>query len=172
MDLKLKIDERTFAVSVPTATGDGPRRLVVDGTAHELAATKGEANAFAVTLDGKRMVLHVARAPEGTWVWCAGRARLVRDAAREERRGAKTGAAGGAVTPAFPSVVVALLVKVGDEVRKGQALVVISAMKMESRLVAPRAGKVRALRAAVGASVKPGDVLVELEPAAGGTGDE
>jgi biotin carboxyl carrier protein len=68
--------------------------------------------------------------------------------------------------------VVALLVVVGEEVRKGQALVVISAMKMESRLVAPHAGRVRAIRASVGASVKPGDVLVEIEPAAGGTVDE
>jgi biotin carboxyl carrier protein len=61
--------------------------------------------------------------------------------------------------------VVALLVTVGDEVRKSQPLVVISAMKMEARLVAPHAGIVRVIRATVGASVKPGDVLVEVEPA-------
>jgi biotin carboxyl carrier protein len=65
-----------------------------------------------------------------------------------------------------------VLVAVGDEVRRGQELVVVSAMKMESRLTAPRAGKVKAIRAAVGASVRPGDELVEIEPTAQGSGDE
>jgi pyruvate carboxylase subunit B len=173
MELTLKIDDRTHAVSVPPAAGDGPRRFVVDGTAHEIAAGAAEANAFTAMLDGMKTVLHVVRAPEGTWICCAGRARLVRDAANEKRRSGRASGPGcGAVTPAFPSVVVALLVVVGEEVRKGQALVVISAMKMESRLVAPHAGKVRAIRTTMGASVKPGDVLVEIEPAAGGTVDE
>jgi biotin carboxyl carrier protein len=173
MELKLRIDDRTYAVSVPPSADDGPRRFVVDGAAHEVAAVAAEASAFTATLDGKKTVLHVMRAPEGTWVSCAGRTRLVRDAALEKRRsGRASGPGSGAVTPAFPSVVVALLVVVGEEVRKGQALVVISAMKMESRLVAPHAGRVRAIRASVGASVKPGDVLVEIEPAAGGTVDE
>jgi len=173
MELKLKIEDRAYAVSVPPATGDGPRRFLVDGVAHEIGATAAESGAFTGMLDGKKTVLHVVRGPEGTWVWCAGRARLVRDAALEQRRSGRAGGrGGGAVTPAFPSVVVALLVAAGEEVRKGQPLVVISAMKMESRLVAPHAGRVRAVRTTVGASVKPGDVLVEIEPATGGTVDE
>ena len=64
-----------------------------------------------------------------------------------------------------------MLVEIGDEVRRGQELVVVSAMKMESRLTAPRAGTVKAIRATVGASVRPGDELVEIEPATGESGD-
>jgi biotin carboxyl carrier protein len=172
MELRLKIDERDHAVSVLPAEADGTLRLVVDGRAVAVLPCGAPSGTLAAVVDGKKMLLHVARSPEGTWVWCAGRARQVRDADREVRRSAgRAGGGAGAVTPSFPSMVVAVLVAVGDVVRQGQPLVVISAMKMESRLVAPHAGTVRAIRTAVGASVKPGDVLVEIEPAAGGTGD-
>ncbi len=171
MDLKLKIDDRLHVVSVPPPEGDGTRRLVIDGRSISVAPRGSHPGSFAATLDGRPAVLYAARAPEGTWVGCAGRVRLVRDAEREAARSRRRGGGGGAVTPTYPSVVVALLVKVGEVVRKSQALVVISAMKMESQLVAPHAGAVRSIRAEVGASVKPGDVLVEVEPAAGGTGN-
>ncbi|MBW1811820.1 MAG: biotin/lipoyl-binding protein, partial [Deltaproteobacteria bacterium] len=45
------------------------------------------------------------------------------------------------VTPPMPAVVVRVLVAVGDEVKQGQALVVVSAMKMETTLVAKFSGR-------------------------------
>jgi len=110
--------------------------------------------------------LFTATGAEGTWVWYRGRARLVRPADDEPRRaGRKSGGpAFGGVTPLTPGVVVRVLVKVGDPVRKGQPLVVVSAMKMESTLVAAHGGTVTAIRAEAGANVRPGDVLVEVEP--------
>jgi biotin carboxyl carrier protein len=172
MDLKLKIDDQLHAVSVRPPEADGTRRIVVDGRALAVAPRGAQPGVFAAVIDGRPTVLFTARAPEGTWVGIAGRVRLVRDAEREAGRSARRAGPGGAVTPTFPSVVVALLVAVGDVVRKGQPLVVISAMKMESQLVAPHAGTVRTIRTTVGASVKPGDELVGIEPEAGGTGHE
>jgi biotin carboxyl carrier protein len=63
----------------------------------------------------------------------------------------------------MPATVVRILVSVGDEVEQGQALVVVSAMKMETTLTAPHKGSVRAIRAEVGATVRPGDVVVDVE---------
>ena len=173
MELKLRIGERTHAVTVSPAEADGTRRIAVDGRPCSVVVRGTRPNGFDVLVDGRPAALHVARGPDGLWVGWAGRTRLVREPEVEaRRRGPRSvGAGAGTVTPSFPSVVVAVLVQPGDEVRKHQALVVISAMKMEARLVAPHAGTVRAIRAAVGASVKPGDVLVELE-AAQGAGDD
>ena len=53
-------------------------------------------------------------------------------------------------------------VAVGDVVIKGQALAVVEAMKMESTLSSPAAGKVRELAVAAGANVEVGDLLVVL----------
>ncbi|MBC7437115.1 MAG: biotin/lipoyl-binding protein [Bdellovibrionales bacterium] len=64
-------------------------------------------------------------------------------------------------------VVVALNVKVGDQVAEGDTLVVLEAMKMENQVRAPRAGKVAQVRCEAGASVAVGQVLVELAPAGG-----
>ena len=45
----------------------------------------------------------------------------------------------------------------------GQPLVALEAMKIEQTLAAPRAGRVRAVRCAVGDTVASGTLLVELE---------
>ena len=69
------------------------------------------------------------------------------------------------VTPPMPAVVVEVLVEPGDSVEQGQAVVVVSAMKMESTLVAPHNGVVTEVRVVQGDKVSPGDVLVTIEPA-------
>jgi biotin carboxyl carrier protein len=66
----------------------------------------------------------------------------------------------------MPAVVVAVLVEAGLAVARGDPLVVVSAMKTETQLVAPIAGRVAAVSARVGAKVRPGDVLVQIEPEA------
>jgi len=67
------------------------------------------------------------------------------------------------VRPPMPAVVVKVLVAVGDKVTRGQPLVVVSAMKMETTLVAPKDGTVRAIEAKEGDKVNPSDVLVHIE---------
>lgn len=51
---------------------------------------------------------------------------------------------------------------VGDEVKAGDALMIMVAMKMEHTITAPKAGKVEALYFQVGDQVKDGDILLEL----------
>ena len=55
-----------------------------------------------------------------------------------------------------------VLVKVGDNVRKGDTLVVIEAMKMEHRHVADADGEVLSIHAETGQQVKNKQLLVEL----------
>ena len=68
-----------------------------------------------------------------------------------------------AVSAPMPGRVVKILVKVGDAVSARQGLLVLEAMKMENELRAPRAGTVKEVRAAQGALVEPGAVVVVLE---------
>lgn len=73
----------------------------------------------------------------------------------------------GAVTPPMPAVVVAVLAEAGRRVAQGEPLVVVSAMKTESQLVSPFAGRVRSVNTRVGAKVRPGEILVQVEPEGG-----
>jgi pyruvate carboxylase len=63
----------------------------------------------------------------------------------------------------LPGLVVGISVRVGDPVRKGQKLLSIEAMKMETTLYAERPGRVAELIAAVGHQVETGELLLRLE---------
>jgi 3-methylcrotonyl-CoA carboxylase alpha subunit len=76
------------------------------------------------------------------------------------------GAAGAArVLASIPGRVAAVLVAPGDVVARGQALVVMEAMKMELTLTAASAGTVAELRCAVGDMVEEGRELVTFTDA-------
>ena len=110
----------------------------------------------------KRQRVVVARGEGGAWVWHAGRARWVEDA-NGQRKQRKAKALPGAITPPMPATVVRIMVELGDEVEQGQGLVVVAAMKMETTLTAPHKGVVDAINTEVGATVKPGDILVDVK---------
>jgi biotin carboxyl carrier protein len=55
-----------------------------------------------------------------------------------------------------------VLVAVGDEVKKGETLVLLEAMKMELRIQAPRDGFVTRVGCEPGQVMEKGQLLVEL----------
>ena len=167
MRQKLKAGDSRFEVVSSGPGADGVLKLVIDGAAAQVEVLSTSPGRHAVRLDGRSRTIHAATAREGCWVWCEGRAWLVADAAERKRPG---GGALGGVTPPMPGVVVRILVEVGQKVARGQPLVVVSAMKMETSLVAGFDGTVSAIRAAIGANVKPGDILVDVEPDPAGDG--
>lgn len=66
----------------------------------------------------------------------------------------------GIITAAMPGTILDIKVSVGESVTRGQALLILEAMKMENEIMAPSDGVIGEIRAAVGASVNSGDVLV------------
>jgi len=75
----------------------------------------------------------------------------------------KQASAPGDVSTSMPGNIVDVLVKVGDVVKAGQAVLISEAMKMETEVQAPIAGTVKAVHVAKGDRVNPGDILVEIE---------
>lgn len=69
---------------------------------------------------------------------------------------------GGSLKSPMPGQVVAFRVNVGDEVKKGQALAVIEAMKIEHTINAPADGTVAELLFKTGDLVSDGDELLKL----------
>lgn len=63
----------------------------------------------------------------------------------------------------MPGTVIELRVKVGDNVEKGAALVVISAMKMEMVVQSPKAGKIKSLDVNTGSKIEGDDLLLTME---------
>jgi methylmalonyl-CoA carboxyltransferase small subunit len=60
-------------------------------------------------------------------------------------------------------IVVRVAAQVGQNLQPGDILLVLEAMKMETNITAPRAGKIAALKVNQGDSVQAGQVVVEFE---------
>ena len=63
----------------------------------------------------------------------------------------------------MPGRIVKVLKKTDDDVKKGEVILILEAMKMEHKVIAPWAGRLRELKVSDGDQVLPDDILVELE---------
>ncbi len=71
-------------------------------------------------------------------------------------------AADGGVRATLPGIVAEIRVKKGQEVRAGDVLLLVEAMKMANEVVAPASGRVIDVNVKVGDSVRTDQVLVRL----------
>ena len=66
------------------------------------------------------------------------------------------------IKAAIPGVVAEICAAAGSQVKQGDTLLVLEAMKMLNRILSPLDGKVKAVHAAAGDKVTKGQVLIEL----------
>ncbi|MEL6719352.1 MAG: biotin/lipoyl-containing protein [Bacteroidota bacterium] len=63
----------------------------------------------------------------------------------------------------MPGLVLSVEVEVGQEVNKGEALLILEAMKMENVIKSPGEGKVKSITVEKGKAVEKGAILIEFE---------
>ena len=63
----------------------------------------------------------------------------------------------------MPGLVIDIPVEVGDQVEKGEVLIILESMKMQNELQAPRPGKITSIQASVNDNVERKEVLLTLE---------
>ncbi len=83
-------------------------------------------------------------------------------AAAPAAKPAAASAKSGVKSP-LPGVILDIKVNVGDEVKKGQTIIILEAMKMENSINADKDGKVIAINVSKGESVLEGTDLVIIE---------
>lgn len=136
----------------------GPKRyrIDVDGTRIEAAIERLGEFQYWLTVFGRRF--HVISVVEG--LTC--RIEVDGVAHRIDRDD------GGIVRSPAPAVVVSLLVQPGDTVAANDPVAVLEAMKMEMKVVAPVAGRIRNVMTIPYVQVAAGAPLVQIDPEAGG----
>lgn len=63
----------------------------------------------------------------------------------------------------MPGLIKEIVVTEGAEVKKGDTLIILEAMKMENALKSPHDGKIKAIKAIKGSAVEKAQVLLEFE---------
>lgn len=126
---------------------DGLHSLLLDGHSREMVLEREGDRTF-VSLDGERIEVRVQDEVSR---------------ALSAIGGAKLAGKAEVLAP-MPGVVVDVPVKPGDEVRAGQPVVVVEAMKMQNELTAEADGTVERVLVKAGQSVDGGAVLVVVKP--------
>jgi geranyl-CoA carboxylase alpha subunit len=171
-EFKLKWRDTEHVLDV--GVHDGHRFTVeVGGEKVEVEVARSEPGSFDYTLsgtggeaargDGIRGRAQYARQGEQVFVCANGRTFSFTDGTYTPAEASGAGA-DGRITAHSDGKIVAVNVQAGDEVKKGQTLVVLEAMKMEFQLAAPVDGTVASVSVAPGAQVKGRQLLVEVRP--------
>jgi acetyl-CoA/propionyl-CoA carboxylase biotin carboxyl carrier protein len=133
----------TIAEQSPEPRPAGPRTA---------ASARTQEQVVGVELDGRRFEVALLR-PEPP------HAELARRRRERTRDGVHHAAAREAVVSPMQGTVLAVEVQDGDEVREGQVVCVVEAMKMENEITAHRPGTVSGLSVAEGEQVATGQVI-------------
>ena len=151
----------TAQLTTVHGAGNFQRTLTVAGQTASLQFRAAANGALDVQLGNQRQSVHVYRNGELVHVHTAqGATQIVaNDILAHAGEAAQEG---GRLTAPMPGKVVSFSVKAGDAVKKGQALAVMEAMKMEHTIAAPKDGTVEELLYAPGDQVAEGAELLRL----------
>ena len=123
---------------------------------------------FSVLVDGKSFESYIYPGEPEWQVLLHGR--LYQAKVEDEREKRLRAAAGGRVAEGIefhlkapmPGLVISVNVSEGDDVKKGQVLLILESMKMQNELKAPRDGKVNRVRVKPGESVEQKQTLLSV----------
>ncbi len=144
---------------------DGVWLVAVDGRELDVSGVIVRDGVVGFVLAGVQHRAHVAACGAERHVAVDGRT-LVLKLADEDRGDLEEDPvdAGPHLRAQLPGKVVKLLVAEGDVVTAGQPLVILEAMKMETEVAAPFAGRVARVHVEAGRILAMGDALLDLDP--------
>ncbi len=137
-------------------------KYTINGNKYEVTIGDITDNNAIVTVNGEEYSVAIEAEPEPEKKKPVVRPVAAAPAAEPAEGGAKVNA-NNAVKAPLPGVITSIEVAVGDEVKAGQTLLVLEAMKMANNIEAEKDGRVTAICVQPGQSVMEDDALVVIE---------
>jgi acetyl/propionyl-CoA carboxylase alpha subunit len=154
-------------ISVSYGLRDRRLEIAVDGEQVEnVVVERTEVTGCELVIGGIRRRYHVNGGPEIHYVDSALGSSTFRVLPRF-RTQAESAIEGSLAAP-MPGIVVRVEVEAGQQVERGDPLVVVEAMKMEHTIAAPHAGRVAEIRVRPGQTVAAGELLAVLDKQSSG----
>ncbi len=165
MEYKLKIKEETLSIDIKCHE-ENTAKAIIEDQEYDLKYSRISENELHLMVNGKSINAYISQTPDGKTIMLNGKVYKIQDEDKITKGPKKRKGVSGPsiVTPPMPAVVIAVTVKEGDPVEKGQGVVVVSAMKMETTLCAPYKGIVARVNVAEKDKVMPGQILVDIDP--------
>ncbi|MFR9166452.1 MAG: biotin/lipoyl-containing protein [Dysgonomonas sp.] len=130
----------------------------INGKEYEVAVDKMEETQAEVTVNGTsyKIELEKPKVEESA-------PKIQRPVASSSGTSKPSGGGAGSIKSPLPGIIVDIKVNVGDDVKKGQTVAILEAMKMENNIAATQDGKVKEIKVAKGDSVLEGVLLMVIE---------
>lgn len=142
----------------------------IDGRLYELEAQEVEPNVYLLKHENKIYQVFVSPTQNSGEPFSAtvGNNNFEIKIFDPKRLRSSAGAAGSAdgtaeIKTAMPGKIVRILVEAGDEIKKGDGLIIVEAMKMQNEMKSPKDGTVKEIRFTEGATVNAGEILAVIE---------
>jgi biotin carboxyl carrier protein len=137
-------------------------QVTVNGTAGRVEILDSQPGKLSLRVNGSPVTVYWAGQGSDKWPSLNGCTYRLEKPSPRHARGSGDPSSGEAVRAPMPAQVRAVDVHEGDEVEKGQTLLLLEAMKMEIRIKAPRRGRLRRLPVKAGQTVDKDDLLAEI----------
>jgi len=161
-----ELGQQTHRIDFHVA-GESVYTVEIDGVPRTVDSRRLGETTYSLLIDGRSVVAEVSNNGDQYTVSIAGeifrftlldeRRRQIRLGTPEEEKGRHE------IRALMPGKVVELLVQVGDQVERGQGLLIVEAMKMENEIKSPAQGEVKEIRVQPGRAVESGQVLAVVE---------
>lgn len=143
----IRVDDKLYEIDFESVSGQPVYSLIVDGKSHESYVYQDD-DTWQVLLRGRLFPVTV----------------------EDEREKRLRAAAGGGVAETgefhlrapMPGLVVAIPVTEGQEIKRGQVILILESMKMQNELKAPRDGTIGRIRVKPGESVEQKQTLLSV----------
>ena len=142
-NLQVSLGKKKYQVAVEILSKDEVL-LNIEGKIYNIIINSNSSSSYSVYLNGKFFQIE----KKSNWQM------LRREGERAKKRDIKT---------LMPGRVIKVLVKEGERVKEGQAILVLEAMKMQNEIKSPQSGVITKINPNIGDSVETGTLLYSVE---------
>ena len=136
-------------------------KFKIGGKEYNVTVNPKEGKFFDVTVNGATYEVEAENAPAAAPAPVAAAA-PVQAAPAAAAPAAKPAGAGEKVPSPLPGVIIEISVKEGQQVKQGQKIAILEAMKMENEIPAPKDGTITDIHVHKGDSLQEGDPVVTI----------
>lgn len=166
-DLKLKITSNGHVHDVVVDKVTGEYKVTIDGQVYKCIFKENQlyinGELFPIEVEGVLDEGAVVRSSNRSMQIKVEQVREIEQVVVETVDHKTSGGGAGIITAPMPGKVISLKVKVGDEVKMNQVVIILEAMKMENEILSEVAGRVKEVKVKPGEAVEGGQTLIVVE---------